>query len=274
VLFAGGEQPEQEPIGVLLAHKASDEDRPGIDGKEPRVEPSEVEGRTPLPTDTRPLGDVPSYRLDQTQRRYENYARGGRAIGLDQAAKNLDRYLDGKGETLEFTREEAREFRPIRAAEEVNRRRFEERTFVGESGDKKVNEKLRNLPEGEPQRIEDHWKYDVGSQEKREAIRSFRDVDAILAFGKTKMTSEAVLDATRNGDIIHIEGTVSHSWTDTYDFEKGKSGSEGALLLEREGRAARFPIEAQWSRRVRGEVRIVGDRLMPVTEFQWTDVPK
>jgi hypothetical protein len=275
LLFAGGPQPERQPVGVLLADKASDQDRIGIAGTEPPVEPSEVEGRTPLPSEVRPLGDVPSYQVDQTKRRYENYAGVGRVIGLAHAAKNLDRYLEGKGEKLEFTREEAREFRFIRAAEAENRARFENQTFVGESGKAEdVNRKLRNLPEGEPQRIVDDWQHTFGNWDKRHRIRAPGDVDAIVAFGETTVESRAAFDATRKGDIIQIVGTVTHSWNDTYDFEKGKSGAEGALLLEREGRAARFPIAAQWSQHVRGAVRIVGDKLVPIAQFQWTDIQK
>jgi hypothetical protein len=273
IRFTGGAQPEREPIGMLVAQQTSDEVRPSVShATAPNVKPSEVEGLAPLPESARPLGETPGYRLDQTRRRYENYVGVGRAIGLDQAAKNLDRYLDGKGEKLEFSREEAREFRFIRAGEAVSRERFEDGTFLGKTKKAELNNRLRNLPEGRPVDLMDEFNYTFGTMGTAYRIRSPGDSDAILAFGETNLHSQVEFRATRSGDVVHIEGRVTHTWKDDYDFEKGKSGAEGALLLEREGRAARFPIEAKWSQRVRGDVRIVGNELVPVGNFQWSDV--
>jgi hypothetical protein len=66
---------------------------------------------------------------NQTERAYRNLVDGWRRSGRTQAADNLERFLDGTGEPLRFSRDEAREFRPIKAAEAESERRFEESTW-------------------------------------------------------------------------------------------------------------------------------------------------
>ena len=44
------------------------------------------------------------------------------------------------------------------------------------------------------------------------------NADEALATGDSSFISEGSFTARREGDVIHIAGTVTHSWSDKYDF--------------------------------------------------------
>jgi hypothetical protein len=214
---------------------------------------------------------------NQLERAYRNLAEGWRRGGRPQAADNLDRYLDGKpfsdtkSEPLIFSREAAREFRPIKEAEIENEQRFENRTFLARTRNEELNRKLRGLKDGESTPLPpDNW--DVDYDPKRIAEDFARgETDFYFAFGRTKVKSDVLFRATRHGDQIHIEGTVSHGWNDVYDFTRTQPGGGGALALQEHRGARPFDVAAAWSRKVRGTVDIRNGELTN-PRFQWTDM--
>jgi hypothetical protein len=207
---------------------------------------------------------------NQIERAYRNLVEGWRQSGRTQAADNLERFLDGTGEPLRFSRDEAREFRPIKAAEAENERRFENGTFLGKTKNDKLNEKLTSLKEGETSELEDHWVYRYGPVGSAKNLVG-GEADFYFAFGQTYVTSKARFEATRRGHTIYIEGEVSHSWDDKYDFEEDQPGGAGALMLQEHRGAAPFQFGARWRRKVSGTVDIRDGRLTH-PKFQWTDV--
>lgn len=63
-----------------------------------------------------------------------------------------------------------------------------------------------------------------------------------MTFGKTTVLSLGNFEATRNGDRLHIRGTVAHGFpaSENFDFHAGQPGASQAGLLEDSGEVAPF----------------------------------
>ena len=70
---------------------------------------------------------------------------------------------------------------------------------------------------------------------------------------------------------IHIDGTVTHSWSDKYDFNSWGLGGAGALALKDAGWAKFYSVRSSWEQEVIGTVKIVDGKLTD-PQFEWTDV--
>lgn len=184
--------------------------------------------------------------------------------------KNLERYLDGTGDALVFSRDEARSFGPVRDLEVRNRGHFEAREFRGKTNDGDYNDRIKNLKDGESLTYSRH---NDAKSDARNFLKQYvgDETDFALAFGRTSMKSTADFTATRNGDKIAIEGTVRHEWKDTYDFHAGQPGAAGAHLLERAGRARKFPVVAVWKQTFAGTVDI-GNEGLSNPKIVWRDI--
>ena len=178
--------------------------------------------------------------------------------GYDYSAKFLRRFLDPNPKDpgdVELSREEARSFKPIGDAEQVNIRRFETESFLGTS---KKTPHLPNIPDdGKSYQFKDHWKrnydmWDVGEQ------YLFGDRDYALAFGRAGLHSEANFTAKRTGNVIELKGRVDHLWHDDYNFDPNlellSDSVFHAYLLQEKGRATPFKIKSEWCQRFRGTV--------------------
>jgi hypothetical protein len=216
-------------------------------------------------------------------------ADAGRAVGLDNAADSLDHFLDGSGETVRYTREEARERAFIQDAEAENQRRFEEsllqdRTVYNQETDEPTEynyrEQLLSLEDGETRQI-----LPGGAQPNPDAA-DFWDVrtttleqfaegnpDEALAFGSNQFSSSAIdgFTATRDGDTVTVTAVVNHDWTDRYDFD-GESSPDPMMnrLIER-GHAAEFDSVAGWAQKMTMELQIV-DGELEVVSTHWEDL--
>jgi hypothetical protein len=109
--------------------------------------------------------------MDLKERRLRGFAKIGRGLGLDKSINRLDSSLDGETSDQIENRDKAHENKFIGDAEEINRKRFEENTFLAaplqlpdkpkyaEARKRKaeMNRQLRNLQEGESMVIEDNW---------------------------------------------------------------------------------------------------------------------
>jgi hypothetical protein len=69
------------------------------------------------------------------------------------------------------------------------------------------------------------------------------------------LQSKGEFTARRQGSAIFIEGVVTHTFADTYDFEPGQPDAEGALTLQRYRGAKPFRTETKWYQRVRATVQ-------------------
>lgn len=100
------------------------------------------------------------------------------------------------------------------------------------------------------------------------------DIDTALAVGTSAVQSEGNFNVRRNGNIIHIQGEVTHSWKDQYDFHKWQPYADGALALSDASRAKKFDFGAEWKQRVVGSVQILSDGSLGNPQFKWTDAPQ
>lgn len=68
--------------------------------------------------------------------------------------------------------------------------------------------------------------------------------------------------------MILIEGTVTNTFADDYDFDPGQPGAEGALTLQEHRGAKPFRSEAQWRQSVRATVQYRNGRLL-YPQVEW-----
>ncbi len=206
-----------------------------------------------------------------------------RANGWTDAAENLEFYLSPQITPRErrFSREKARSFEQIRNAEERIRRHFEEGTFIGVTENNPAPRALRHMGEGGDIRFKDSWD---GAYENLEFWIDIIGGDGNFAnaFGETLLVGKGDFRASRRGENIHVSGTVTFTWRDEYDFNKGAPGSEQAQILETNGLASQFTIIAEWRQNVQGFVRTEHQSFLSLfgapplelhgPEFTWTDL--
>lgn len=208
-------------------------------------------------------------------------AAGAEKIGLDTSSKYLKHFLDGSGKDIVVSRDEARKDPFIRDSEAENRTRFENKTFLGDTKNSKLNDSLLTLKDGQSVNLTDDW--DSDSRYDGSPKGTFRDpstspgqkLDRFLALGTQKLKSESGFEATRHGNKIHIKGTVSHNAGDTYDFDDNDE-SLGAYELQQSGRGKPFKIVRNWQQTVEGTVDILdtddhGRLILGNPKFQWRD---
>ena len=191
-----------------------------------------------------------------------------RKMGLETAAGFLERFLDGWGGTVTLKRDRMRGFRAIRDAEKTNRNRVITRGFLGQQpGGHPHNDALGNIQDGQTIELEsDHWDREFTTW----GLAMGGEWDLALATGSSKLRTEGAYRATRKGDVIHIEGTVSHTWMDRYDFHGKDDLAHDAKRLQDAGRGVPFDVEAKWKQVVKGTIRIEDGKLAD-PRFQWTD---
>ncbi len=177
--------------------------------------------------------------------------------------------LDGDGSDLVLSREEARADEFIRDGEAENRQRFED-SFTGkQESNARLDETLLKLKEGETVELgTDDWDVEFDTLDH---LLNRSDADEALATGNSNLNSKGMFTARREGDVIHIAGTVTHSWSDKYDFDAWGLGGAGAVALKEAGRAKFYTVQSSWQQEVVGTVRIVDGRLTD-PQFEWRNV--
>ncbi len=213
--------------------------------------------------------------LDTIENVYREYVDQGHKKGLNEAADNLEHFLDGSGEDKALSRDQVREKLFVRNGERVNRDRFT-KSFTDKKG---IGSKLLNMKEDEVMEVKDNWDYKVGNFPIKTMIRNADlsrshllkgDLDEALATGTSSVKSGGDFKVKRKGNTILIDGTVTHQWTDKYNFDPLQSGGGGATILEKEGRAKSFDINSQWQQKVTGTVQIKGGELVN-PRLTWED---
>ena len=81
------------------------------------------------------------------------------------------------------------------------------------------------------------------------------ETDFALAYGRTPLNSTGEFSAHFEGELIVIDGVISHSWIDDYDFHRWQPGAEGALTLQQYRGARPFKTRAKWEQPVRVYIR-------------------
>lgn len=149
-----------------------------------------------------------------------------------------------------LSRNEAIEFEWVRDAEKTNNQRFVERTFTGDTNSRSAKRLLSLTPSDPPIRFEDEWDAQFG---KPEFLWEFLvgDTDFALAYGRTPLKSTGKFRARFQGDLIVVDGAITHEWKDRFDFHRWQPGAEGALTLEQYRGAGPFSTLAKWEQPIR-----------------------
>lgn len=202
----------------------------------------------------------------------EKYMRGKveswRREGLNDAADNLQRYLDGKGGIVPLSRDDARKFEHVRDGEEENRDRFVNRTFLARRTSNKSALRLRDMQDGDEINFQDNWDSTFDFSDVAYSYL-LGDANFALAYGVNNLKSNGEFTAKRQGDRITIEGVVRQTWKEPYDFERGQPGAAEGHTLERHGKARPYQSIAEWEQPVRAVVRIRNGRLHDVESVKW-----
>lgn len=195
----------------------------------------------------------------------QNAARD-QARGVDNgwplAIAHLEHFLDGTGTPVALSSEQIDQMPALLKAEEANRKKFED-TFIADTDDRKLNDALKNLADGETLELTDFWDTMTETVHNRPGDYA--------AIGRSAVHSEGLLRATRKGDSIDFEGEVTHRlgvkepgttdyYRDPYDFDAGQPGSFPAITLEHAGEAKSFDMVSEPRRqRVTARARIRPD---------------
>lgn len=213
--------------------------------------------------------------LDRIEGRFHELVQHFEKKGWHTAAEYLDNFLSDSPQPKILSREEARGIAPIRAAEKENLRRFEEDTFRDEV---QTPKDLTNIKEGETKVFVDHWDLEYGLREN--LVHGLKgENDFVLAFGRFELKSVGYLFATRKANRLEIEGMITHSFDEPFDFNIDSEERplarllEEGQLLERYGRGKSFPVKGKWYQKVSGSVEIRnGDLVNP--RMQVTDIDR
>ncbi|MGH6899285.1 MAG: hypothetical protein ACREJ5_22500 [Geminicoccaceae bacterium] len=188
------------------------------------------------PNDVAPIGPGLPPPLPVAQFKFDLAEKAFDTLGLDRAAQHLRRFRSGAGGDLFLSREDASRIPLIRMAEDRTRNHFETRTFVGQ-GKEAIAKRLRNLPDGGTDTIEDEFVGGINfvrparmgpleyiGKLGRDALAIANDVPGYLALGKTSVTSKGTWDVMRRGNQFIFRGKVDHSLKDPFNFDEGQPG--------------------------------------------------
>ena len=248
--LTAGREEGAEPRRRIL----SDEDRDGGNGA----------GSTAPAGTAGPRRPMLKHFMDRVERTYRGYVKAGRKRGLNMAADFLERFLDGTAGFVHIPREKARALKSVGNAEKTNRGRIE-RSFTDTSH--RYGDALDDLQDGQTLTLKkDHWigKFTVPGLILR------GETDLALATGNSHVRSEGSYTAWRTGDVIHIEGEVTHTWNDKYDFHKWQPYADGARALQKHRGAKPFDIRSGWKQRLTGTI-ILDDGRLTAPRFRWAD---
>jgi hypothetical protein len=163
-------------------------------------------------------------------------------------------------------------------AEEAGRERFE-RTFTANTDKPGFNAAIEGLADAGTLEFEDFWDTPTNPIHNRPGDYA--------AIGRSAVHSEGSFKAVRKGDLIEIEGEVTHRlgvkdldpakpnyYRDPYNFDAGQPGSFPAITLEHAGKAKRFDMVSEPRRqRVTARVRVRPDgRLELAAPPEWGPV--
>lgn len=198
-------------------------------------------------------------------------------LGFSHAAANLEHYLGASGKPKRITSAEVEAEPALRNAERANLTKFEAFTLTGTTGNKKLNELLKNLADGESRiDLEDNF------EAKMSLWDHLRQPGTYFALGRTGVRSDLKAKVKRVGDQIGLEGWVTHRldnrgkeenaqgrFGDTIDFNPGQPGHAEAEILEQHGRATPYDIDYTRRQPVTATLRRGRDGSLTVERAIW-----
>ena len=210
--------------------------------------------------------EIPAGLADWSRSFFDVTERNFDSLGYRLAAENLRRYRSGNGEERVFSDDEIGQYSSYLAAEDNNRTLFARRSLVGRASENApITTALRALADGETIDAGDYFITPARNLE----------VEAFLAFGRSGVRSDMLLSATRAGNDIVMEGTVSHGFGsgagrgESFDFNRNALGSEHAQVLEALGEARPFTMQYDRSQDFTARVRREPDGALTLRDIRW-----
>ena len=226
--------------------------------------------------------------LDGIEEMFQGILDIGRRQNAQFAVKMLSHYLSASARPIRITREDALSYGVVRNAVATNIERFMTRTFrvpeTSNKGYKAIRRLLANPSEQET--FTDDWQVavtlEISWKNPIDGIRGharlaagvlsdvLRDSGAgqptayeqLINFragaGSSTITSKGEFNLNWHDGVIHVSGSITHTWADEFDFNKGREFYEEGKRLQdvRPPCAATFKWHAKWSDQVEGLLRI------------------
>jgi hypothetical protein len=220
--------------GVLARDRDKSESKPEVKSPETML----LIGPEANPAETKPElepSDMTA-RLDKIAQTYRDMIAAARKKGYNVAADNLQRFLDGTGETKELDVSWLRSFSATTDAERVNQERFEG----------PLSKVAKTVDHAQHKSFEDHWDRMFTANQATELY---------YASGTSTIHSKGKFELEGLENIVRIDGSVNQHWFDPYDWHEGLGAyipgfgnvsDEDALLLQKYRGAKPFMMEADW----------------------------
>ena len=193
---------------------------------------------------------------------------------MDTAADNLAHYRSGGGEARQYSDEAIAQHPLLLRGEDPNRSNFEAYTFTGTralpDGSRAPNPDLANMQEGETRPVRDYFDSRL-FQTWDQLPTLLTDLPTYMAFGKTTVQSNALLEATREGDTLTFRGTVAHGFhpNEAFDFHAGQPGAGPAFTLESAGQAQPYRMTYDRRQHVEASARYQPDGSLVLLGTRW-----
>ncbi len=180
-----------------------------------------------------------------------------------------------------------RSFDAVREAEEENLSRFEGDLLREEA---QIYQAMKTMKDGEAITVETNPKYVENHKDEiglpyweNEINEIFSVSDLKLMSGITNLKSFGRFTIRRLGNVISIEGSVDHFWSDRYDFEKDEKfpldfsytpliDSDNMKELEDAQLAKPYDASSSWRHHVTGTISIQNGELSN-PHVVWTRLP-
>ena len=214
------------------------------------------------------------------RKKYRNLATLGERLGLKNAAKSLNRYLDAEGGAVPTTKEEAHKFKTFAEQEKRIQGYYRDITIADT-----LNEKIKFMKDGETIRIRDdfdaetkpaEFPVEFGFKEGFSWNKAFPGalandgLDFILDFGATETKSTGEISMTKWDDRAIIIGNIENVIDQKYDFNKQSNLDREMRFLVEQERAKIFSINGRWRQNVFGTADVIDGKLENI-QLYWED---
>lgn len=138
---------------------------------------------------------------------------------------------------------------------------FKRAIFTGRTTNPTLNTNFLGLEDGKEYAFEDFWQSSTG----------WSRPSTYLAFGRNSVESNGGFLAWREGDLLSMQGTVTHGFIarERFDFNPGQLGHKQASLLESAGQAKPFAMQFEREQDVEAELRYEPDGSLTLLRASW-----
>ncbi|MDX2222777.1 MAG: hypothetical protein SFV21_08515 [Rhodospirillaceae bacterium] len=187
---------------------------------------------------------------DASRTGFRGLASAGRVVGLDLAADHLDHFLDASGEPLTIDPERLWNNRDIAySANKIEELLADEGLTKGQAKIFPDIAKLDDMKTGESTNLQ-------GLARVSNTDKIPWPLDSGLALGKYNLDAATDLNVTRGSDGMDVDGTITFSMDEPYNFEPDDPGAGAINTLRDTGRAREFHTRSRWAQKVQGKIEL------------------